>query len=137
VLFFMFQVRSSETEGGTSENRYSRRNFLAAGLACRPPSGFGTSSPLRPPGSSAAAPASGKITYRVMGKTGMKVSTVGYGCMITSDPTVITRAVDMGINYFDTSAATKAARTSAWWAPRWSQRKTSSFFQVRSEDRCR
>jgi hypothetical protein len=33
----------------------------------------------------------------------MKVTTVGYGCMITSDPTVITRAVDMGINYFDTS----------------------------------
>ena len=33
----------------------------------------------------------------------MKVTTVGYGCMITTDPTVITRAVDMGINYFDTS----------------------------------
>jgi len=33
----------------------------------------------------------------------MKVTTVGYGCMITSDPTVITRAVDMGINYFDSS----------------------------------
>jgi len=33
----------------------------------------------------------------------LKVSSVGYGCMITSDPTVITRAVDMGINYFDTS----------------------------------
>jgi len=33
----------------------------------------------------------------------MRVTTVGYGCMITSDPTVITRAVDMGINYFDTS----------------------------------
>jgi hypothetical protein len=33
----------------------------------------------------------------------MKVSTVGYGCMITSDPSVITRAADMGINYFDTS----------------------------------
>ena len=33
----------------------------------------------------------------------MKVTTVGNGCMITSDPTVIARAVDMGINYFDTS----------------------------------
>jgi hypothetical protein len=33
----------------------------------------------------------------------MKVTTVGYGCMITQDPTVITRAADMGINYFDTS----------------------------------
>jgi hypothetical protein len=50
-----------------------------------------------------AAPTPGKTTYRVLGKTGLKVSTVGYGCMITSDPTVISRAVDMGINYFDTS----------------------------------
>ena len=43
------------------------------------------------------------LTYRILGKTGLKVTTVGNGCMITSDPTVITRAVDMGINYFDTS----------------------------------
>jgi len=41
--------------------------------------------------------------YRPLGKTGLKVSTVGFGCMITSDPTVISRAVDMGINLFDTS----------------------------------
>jgi len=38
-----------------------------------------------------------------LGKTGMRVTTVGMGCMITSDPTVVTRAADMGINYFDTS----------------------------------
>jgi predicted aldo/keto reductase-like oxidoreductase len=28
---------------------------------------------------------------------------VGFGCMITSDPSVISKAVDMGINYFDTA----------------------------------
>ncbi|HUP04548.1 MAG TPA: aldo/keto reductase [Bryobacteraceae bacterium] len=33
----------------------------------------------------------------------MRVTTVGMGCMITSDATVVTRAADMGINYFDTS----------------------------------
>jgi hypothetical protein len=33
----------------------------------------------------------------------MRVTTVGMGCMITSDPTVVTRAADMGINYFDSS----------------------------------
>ena len=83
----------------------SRRNFLAAGLAL-PVAGLAstTSSPTPPaPAPQQAAPTPGKIAYRVLGKTGLKVSTVGYGCMITSDPTVITRAADMGINYFDTS----------------------------------
>jgi aryl-alcohol dehydrogenase-like predicted oxidoreductase len=72
---------------------FSRRNFLAAGIALP----AANAAPAVPP-----APA-GKPAYRVLGKTGLKVTTVGYGCMITSDPTVITRAVDMGINYFDTS----------------------------------
>jgi aryl-alcohol dehydrogenase-like predicted oxidoreductase len=83
----------------------SRRNFLAAGLAL-PAAGLATttSSPTPPtPVPQQTAPTPGKITYRVLGKTGLKVCTVGYGCMITSDPTVIARAVDMGINYFDTS----------------------------------
>jgi hypothetical protein len=70
----------------------SRRNFLAAGLAL--PGLLGQAK--------AAAGASG-IVYRVLGKTGLKVSSVGFGCMITSDATVISRAVDLGINYFDTA----------------------------------
>jgi aryl-alcohol dehydrogenase-like predicted oxidoreductase len=43
------------------------------------------------------------LQYRTLGKTGLRAATVGYGTMITSDPTVIARAVDMGINYFDTA----------------------------------
>src|ERR1039457_666011 len=83
----------------------SRRNFLAAGLAL-PAAGLATSTsgapaPAPVPPQTEAAP--GKREFRVLGKTGLKPTTVGYGCMITSDPTVITRAVDMGINYFDTS----------------------------------
>ena len=27
------------------------------------------------------------LSYRVLGKTGLKVTSVGFGCMITSDPT--------------------------------------------------
>lgn len=82
----------------------SRRGFLAAGLAL-PAAGLSstTSNPASPAlwlqqGASTAA-----VQYRVLGKTGLKVSTVGFGCMITSDPTVIARAVDLGINLFDTS----------------------------------
>ena len=82
----------------------SRRNFLAAGLAM-PAAGLASTTPnpaLPDPVSQQAAP-KGKLMYRTLGKTGLKVSTVGFGCMITSDPAVISRAVDMGISLFDTS----------------------------------
>jgi len=83
----------------------SRRNFLAAGLALPAVASASRSadseqSQTQPP---ARLPSGTGLHYRTLGKTGMRVTTVGYGCMITSDPTVITRAVDMGINYFDTS----------------------------------
>jgi len=42
-----------------------------------------------------------KLSYKTLGKTGLKVTTVGMGCMITSDPSVVTRAADLGITYFD------------------------------------
>jgi len=44
-----------------------------------------------------------KLETRVLGNTGLKVTTLGMGRMITSDPSVITRAADLGINYFDTA----------------------------------
>jgi aryl-alcohol dehydrogenase-like predicted oxidoreductase len=77
---------------------FSRRNFLAAGLALPAASTLPDLSLQAGP----AAAARG-LSYRVLGKTGLKVTTVGFGCMITSDPAVISRAVDMGINYFDTA----------------------------------
>ncbi len=88
------------------EKRSSRRSFLAAGIAA-PTVGMAaatSSSPL-----SSAAPFSsaqgGKpaLSYRTLGKTGLKVTSVGYGCMITSDGSVVARALDMGITYFDTA----------------------------------
>ena len=45
------------------------------------------------------------VQYRTLGKTGMKVSTIGFGAMITSDPTVVHHAIDLGINYIDTAAS--------------------------------
>ena len=83
----------------------SRRNFLLAGLAV-------------PAAASAARPsaddqkhdaplptpvASPGLRYRTLGKTGLKVTSVGFGCMITSDASVIERAADIGITYFDTA----------------------------------
>jgi predicted aldo/keto reductase-like oxidoreductase len=49
------------------------------------------------------APKTPKLEFRMLGNTGMKVTSVGFGCMITSDPSVIERAIDLGVNYFDTA----------------------------------
>lgn len=80
----------------------SRRNFLTAGIAL-PLAGSarlwqGTADRLSPQADSAPG-----LSYRVLGKTGLKVTTVGFGCMITSDASVIERAADLGINLFDTA----------------------------------
>lgn len=75
-------------------NLPSRRSFFASGLA------LSAAKLAAPTAASAAEPA---IEYRELGKTGFKVSSLGFGCMLASDPTVITRAVDMGINYIDTA----------------------------------
>jgi uncharacterized protein len=75
----------------------SRRDFLAAGLTL-PVAGLAASRTLGAISLPAAA-----LPYRTLGKTGPKVTPVGFGCMITSDPSVIARAIDLGINYFDTA----------------------------------
>src|SRR5271166_6213123 len=81
----------------------SRRSFLSASLAV-PLVGLNAKLGLFQSGNSPAGSASpAKLEYRTLGKTGLKVTTVGFGCMITSDPSVITRAADIGINYFDTA----------------------------------
>ncbi len=72
----------------------SRRNFLAAGLAF-PAAGLGAQA--EDPGP--------KIEFRKLGSTGLKVSTLGFGCMLASDPVVVEHAVELGINYIDTARA--------------------------------
>ncbi|MGA3161193.1 MAG: aldo/keto reductase [Terracidiphilus sp.] len=87
----------------------SRREFLSTGLSAGlalPVLGATSAMALEPQsGPNFAKPASSpaKLDYRTLGRTGLKVTTVGMGCMITSDPSVITRAADLGINYFDTA----------------------------------
>ncbi len=86
----------------------SRREFVSAGLmlpVAGAASHMGLLQDAGKAGSKAgnAAKAPVKLDYRVLGNTGLKVTTVGFGCMITSDPSVIERAADLGINYFDTA----------------------------------
>ncbi len=87
------------------ESKTSRRDFLSAGLmlpVVSASSGLNFFKPSdNPIATSAGSPV--KLSYKTLGRTGLKVTTVGFGCMITSDPSVIERAVDVGINYFDTA----------------------------------
>jgi hypothetical protein len=87
------------------ESKTSRREFLSAGLMI-PVVGAGSRMGLWDPAGNPPAETGGspvKLDYRTLGRTGLKVTTVGFGCMITSDPSVIQRAADIGINYFDTA----------------------------------
>ena len=69
--------------------------FLISALAA----GAGAMAPHLLAAPTPAAP----VAYRTLGRTGLKVTTVSFGCMVTSDPSVIERAVDAGINHFDTA----------------------------------
>lgn len=84
--------------------KQSRRSFLSAGLAL-PVTGFAAKEVGGSPILSRELQGSSEVPlkFRKLGKTGLEVTTVGFGCMITSDPSVIERAADIGINYFDTA----------------------------------
>jgi len=43
------------------------------------------------------------LEYRTLGKTGLKVTAVSMGVMNCSDPAVLLRAFDLGINFYDTA----------------------------------
>lgn len=78
----------------------SRRNFLQAGLAL-PAAGLVSSSVLE--SAFQESPGTPKVVYRTLGKTKLKVSGVGYGIGFVPVKEVVARAIDLGINYFDTS----------------------------------
>jgi hypothetical protein len=87
----------------------SRRDFLQAGLAL-PVAGLTAhagvgkaSTESAPSAASTFLDSSPQLSYRILGKTGLKVTSVGFGCMITSDASVIERGADLGITYFDTA----------------------------------
>ena len=85
----------------------SRRSFLASGLAL-PVVASATRSeqaptPAKPQSPAKALSSAPELRYKILGKTGLKVPSVGFGCMVTSDGSVVERAADLGITYFDTA----------------------------------
>ncbi|KPK88672.1 hypothetical protein AMJ80_10775 [bacterium SM23_31] len=76
----------------------SRRSFLrsgvlgAAGAVVHRDSGRGYTSQSRP-----------RIQeYRMLGRTGIRVSDVSLGAGVSQEPAVINHALDLGVNYVDT-----------------------------------
>lgn len=67
----------------------TRRGFLAGAAL------------LIGPRSVKAAP--GEMPKRKLGKTGLEPTLLGFGCMTTTDASVIEQAADAGINWFDTA----------------------------------
>ena len=90
-----------ETSGGSS-----RRGFLASGLAlAKVASASRTAEPGQVPSAPAPEPArqGAGLRYGVLGKTGLKVTRLGFGCLAVADSSVIAKAIDLGINFFDTA----------------------------------
>jgi len=84
----------------------SRRDFLKIGIAGAAASvGFGRVDGLLH-AETAPAPA-----LRTLGRTGLKVTTVAYGAMLTPEPEVIRAGLDMGINYVDTARVYLSGRS--------------------------
>jgi uncharacterized protein len=74
----------------------SRRQFLQAGLAL-PVVG------LVSPNSVQLSPTPRGLAFRTLGKTGLKVTSVGCAAGAVPDPDILARALDSGINYYDTA----------------------------------
>ncbi|RPH88369.1 MAG: aldo/keto reductase, partial [Desulfobacteraceae bacterium] len=82
----------------------SRRAFIKAGLL----GGAGAAACFGgwPDFVSAAATSSSEHpgpVYRTLGRTGLKITVVSFGAMLTPEPEVIRAGLDQGINYIDTA----------------------------------
>ncbi|HME44941.1 MAG TPA: aldo/keto reductase, partial [Syntrophorhabdales bacterium] len=76
----------------------NRRDFLKIGVAGAATIGLtGVGGLLN-----AAEPATAPV-YRTLGRTGLKVTTLSFGAMLTPEYEVIRAGFDMGINYVDTA----------------------------------
>ena len=84
-----------------SLEKLGRRNFIKRmssvllGLTATPV--------MKPITSLAETKKTPSLEYRTLGKTGLKVTVVGMGVMNCSDPAVVLRAFDLGINFYDTA----------------------------------
>lgn len=89
-----------------SRRALSRRSFLrqatlAGGAVAAGPLGLAASSPAEVP----------TMRSRVLGRTGLRVSEIGFGGFPVDDPQIVRYALDRGINYIDTAHCYRGGRS--------------------------
>jgi hypothetical protein len=69
--------------------------------------------------------------HRPLGKTGMKVTAVSMGVMNCSDPAVLRRAFDLGINFYDTAHSYMAGRNEEMVGKVFGSKRDKVFIQTK------
>ena len=81
--------------------RIGRRTFVKGATSAF--LGLATAPLVSAAHSSAKKSTNQAVEYRILGKTGLKVTVVGMGVMNCNDPAVLLRAFDLGVNFYDTA----------------------------------
>jgi len=80
----------------------SRREFVGASLTAIPAVGFSRREDAEVAQSAPKQMVSRIVAHRTLGRTGFRVSDVGYGAGNLSNPGVLAAALERGVNYIDT-----------------------------------
>ena len=86
---------------GKHTSQMSRKDFLKKTSAGLLTYGILNAAPLKL-SNSQTGPRQTQPEYRVLGRSGIKVTSVGYGASRTMEPTLVKSALDTGINFLDT-----------------------------------
>ena len=74
------------------------------------------------------------LEYRTLGKTGLKVTAVSMGVMNCSDPAVLLRAFDLGINFYDTADCYMHGRNEEMVGKAFEGKRSKVFIQTKVHD---
>ncbi len=108
-------ARAGRTVKRSTRRALSRRAFLkqatlASGAVAATTLAAGAAVPAQPAGVS-PAPAPASMRYRTLGRTGLRVSEIGFGGFPIDDPRILRYALDHGVTYVDTAHCYRGGRS--------------------------
>jgi predicted aldo/keto reductase-like oxidoreductase len=105
----VFGIEEVSMKKRTDWKGLTRREFLKIGAFSATAAAV---APAVLAGSSRATPnAPGSLAFRTLGRTGLKVTVVSFGAMLTPEHEVIRAGLDMGMNYVDTARVYLSGRS--------------------------